>query len=176
VNAVPIAWQSTDESIRTRATKATSSSTPGNLSSSPTTASSSTSTEAQNSAQAGLSTGAKAAIGVCVPLAVIVGILLAIYILRRQKKTVQREEKYDKAELPADLERKVMQDPQEMNATTEQIAYLPYNGPPVELSAEEEKENIEGVSKLQTRTESHDYEFYFGMSYRPKLSQAPSKV
>jgi hypothetical protein len=133
MNAVPIAWQSTDESIRARATASTSSSS--TISQTPSTIPSSPADTLHESGK-GLSTGAKIAIGVCVPLAAIVGILLAVCLLRHKKKASPGADAYFKAELPAESGARVLQDPEEMDATAEHVVHQPYKGPPVELPAQ----------------------------------------
>jgi hypothetical protein len=126
MNAVPIAWQSTDESIRARATKMAQTS-------------STASSGSREGATSGLSMGAKVAIGVFVPLAAIGAALLASFLFRKRKSKskVQGRKEYSKAELPGDTRVSVAQDPNEMDATGEHITHVPYNGPPVELPAQE---------------------------------------
>jgi hypothetical protein len=83
--------------------------------------------------------GAKVAIGVFVPLAAIGAALLASFLFRKRKSKskVQGRKEYSKAELPGDTRVSVAQDPNEMDATGEHITHVPYNGPPVELPAQE---------------------------------------
>jgi hypothetical protein len=87
MNAVPIAWNATDDAIRALAARTTGSNSVASSSSSATTPTSTpTSTGTPDPPSAGLSTDAKVAIGVCVLLAAIVGVLLAVFLVRRSKK------------------------------------------------------------------------------------------
>jgi hypothetical protein len=126
MNAVPIAWQSTDESNRARATRMAQTS-------------STASSGSREGTTSVLSMGAKVAIGVCVPLAAIGAALLASFLFRKRKSNSkgQGREEYLKVELPGDTRVSVAQDPNEMDATGEHIVHVPYNGPPVELPAQE---------------------------------------
>jgi hypothetical protein len=127
-NAVPIAWQSTDESIRAKTTRMAQTSRTA-------------SSGSREGTTSGHSMGAKVVIGVCVPLAAIRAALLAYFLFRKRKSKskVQGREEYSKAKLPGDTLVSVAQDPNEMDATGEHITHVPYNGLPVELAAQEKR-------------------------------------
>jgi hypothetical protein len=78
---IEIRWQESD-----RATTASHAST--NISAGPTTTASGATSTASHSPSPGLSTGAKAAIGVCVPITAIVAVATAVFLWRRRASSV----------------------------------------------------------------------------------------
>lgn len=127
LNAVPIAWQRSDQSIRAKAAGATSSSIV--FSTATNSAQSGSTSPISNgdpqSTKGGTTRGAKIAVGICFPVLAIIGAALTVWLLRRRRRadpTAEDRQHYQKAELPADARVGHVQEPKEMDATASPTA------------------------------------------------------